>query len=526
MYDLMANLLSIDGGMTLLPPLVAIGFALATKRVIPSLAIAVAVGAIIAGDGMPLDSASVLAKTIADIVIDADKWMITGFSLAVAATVGVMGRSGGTRALISAVEAYAQGRRGAMVTTWLSGAVVFFDDYANCLVVGSSMGPLCDRYRVSRAKLAYIVDATAAPIASLAVVSTWVGYEVGLFEDPLKAAEVGTSAFTVFLAALPYRFYCIFTLVFVGAIALSGRDFGPMAVEERKTRSTPAPTGEVDDPTGSHWWLAALPVATLVVMTFGLLVQSGYASLGADAAGARLFEIIGAANPYPPMLIGSLLSLGIAAAASIGVGSLDASEAVKGATGAMKPVGQALAVLYLAWLLGGLIEVAGTGTYLSSMLGDRMSPWMLPVVTFLLSAGTAFSVGSSFFTMGALIPIVLPLALALEGNTIGPIVLASCAAVLDGAVLGDHASPISDTTILSALGSTVDVVLHVNTQLPYVLTVGAIAVVFGSLPAGLGLPVGVSILGGCLASVAAVLVLGRSTEPEDATPEPDRIPQP
>ena len=175
----------------------------------------------------------------------------------------------------------------------------------------------------------------------------------------------------------------------------------------------------------------------------------------------------------------------------------------------------ALLVLVLAWILGDLIEAAGTGDYLSALLGDEMPLWVLPVATFLLAALTAFSVGSSFFTMGALIPLVMPLSLQLEGG-LGPMTLCATAAVLDGAVLGDHSSPISDTTILSAIGSGVDLMVHVQTQLPYVIAVGAIAIACGTIPVGFGWGPWSCIPAGALVAVAVVRLLGRDPRPQAA----------
>ena len=276
--------------------------------------------------------------------------------------------------------------------------------------------------------------------------------------------------------------------------------------------STPAPPPSAEQPKGTHASLAAVPIAVLVGLTFLLLVRSGYQELGDAAADARLFEIIGAADPYGPMLYGSIVAFTVACLGALTTRSLGPRGVLRGAAGGASPLVEALSVLFLAWFLGDLIEAAGTGAFLTSALGGWVSPWMLPAATFVLAALTAFSVGSSFFTMGALIPLVLPLALSLEGGVIGPVVLASCAAVLDGAVLGDHASPISDTTILSALGSAVDVVVHVTTQLPYVLVAGTIAILVGAIPAGLGAPVWALIPLGMATSIAAVLILGRRPE--------------
>ncbi len=512
---MLSTLLSLDGGLTLLAPFVAIILALATKRILPSLAAASLVGVLIATDLDPIHAGILLLTIVRDVVWSGEHLTISGFSITVAAMVGLLGRAGATRALVRLVERVAKGRRGAMTASWLGGGLVFFDDYANCLVVGSAMGPLCDRFRVSRAKLAYIVDATAAPIASLALVSTWVGYEVGQIGDAIPAG-VDIQPFELFLGALPYRFYCLFTIAFVGAVVLSGRDFGPMwkAESEAATREVPQRERRAD---GARAWVAALPVLVLVTATFALLYSGGAAALGDQVSGARLFEILGAVeDPYTPMLLGALGALTLALLSVLGTRALAPVGAADAMWDGARAVFQALAVLYLAWTLGDVIEACGAGEFLKSLLAGRLPPAMLPLLTFLLAALTAFSTGSSFFTMGALIPLVVPLAVSLDGGA-GPVLLASTAAVLDGAVLGDHASPISDTTVLSALGSGVDVLTHVRTQLPYALVAGAIAVLVGSLPAGLGVTPWLLLPLGAATSIAVVLLAGR---PQETAAEP------
>ena len=444
-----------------------------------------------------------------------DHAIIVGFSVMVAASVGVMSASGATRALVMIIERYAKGPRGAMTVSWLGGMVVFFDDYANCLVVGNAMGPLCDRFKVSRAKLAYIVNSTAAPIASLALVSTWVGYEVGLVGQALAQAGSDARAFDVFLQALPYRFYSIFTVVFVGTVALSGRDFGPMAIEERaaRSRSNTASLARVKAQQVGHWWIAAITVLTLVVLTFYLMISSGRQSLGADAANAALFEVLGQADPYGSMFIASLTAFAFAALLTVGTRTLSpvgvARSAWKGAT----TVFDAIAILVMAWALGQVIGHTNAAQFIAAVLTDSLPVFLIPTATFLLAAGTAFATGTSFGTMGILIPLVVPLAVGLSGDTVGPVVYSSTAAVLAGACLGDHASPISDTTVLSSIGSKVDVVLHVKTQLPYALCTGLISILAGYIPVSLGLSPWVALPLGMVTCVAVVMIVGRPSEP-------------
>jgi Na+/H+ antiporter NhaC len=512
MFSSFARLADWDGGLTLLPPLVAILCAMLTRRVVPSLGAAVLVGGVVVTQGDLLGAVPVVLAEVVAVITSVDNALITAFSLLVAATVGIMSRTGGTRALVAQVERMAKGRRGAMVSSWLAGAAVFFDDYANCLVVGSSMGPVCDRYGVSRAKLAYIVDATAAPLASVALVSTWVGYEVGLIASELQGAGSSLAPFTLFVEALPYRFYCLLTLVFVGAVAITGRDYGPMAAEEARARPVRA-EGEGHEGPVPPLYMGVLPVATLVLGVFALLFGHGLSNLGDDASGAALFEVLDAANPFLDMAGGALLAWLVAAGLGLTVAGTSARELATGSLSAMRAVAKALAVLYLAWTLGGLIKQTDAAPFVATMLQGTVPAELLPLLTFVLAGLTAFATGSSYFTMGALLPLVMPLALQIDPDG-GAILLASMAAVLDGAVLGDHVSPISDTTILSSLGSGVDLVTHVRTQMPYALTAGVIAALLCTLPAGYGITPWLLVPLGAAACVGAVLVLGRPLQRE------------
>ncbi|MEN0064503.1 MAG: Na+/H+ antiporter NhaC family protein [Myxococcota bacterium] len=500
-----------DGGLTLLPPLVAIGMALLTRRVLASLSLALLAGAWVVGEGSAVAASRALVDTLYRVIVDFDKLTITGFSLSVAAMVGVLSAAGATHSLVAWATTWARGRRGAMLATWVAGGTVFFDDYANCLVVGNTMGPLCDRHGVSRAKLAYLVDATAAPIASLAVVSTWVGYEIGLLGDALVGTGISATGLQLFLLALPFRFYCWTTLGFVGLVAATGRDFGPMAEAEAEAAAHPVVSSEV--PT-TPVWVAILPILTLVFATFGLIYNSGRTALAADTEGPMnpaLFEVLGAADAFTSMFIAALLSLGLAFLLVWGTRTATPGQTSRAAADGMGTILTAMVVLYLAWTLGDLIQSTNAGNFLTSLLPSDLAPGYLPALVFVLASVTAFSTGSSFFTMAILIPIAVPLATTASGGEVGPVLLAASAAVLDGAVLGDHASPISDTTILSSAGSKVDVVTHVRTQLPYVLVAGALAVILGTLPASFGVTPWLLVPAAWAASGVVLIAIGRNT---------------
>ncbi|TNE86753.1 MAG: Na+/H+ antiporter NhaC family protein [Deltaproteobacteria bacterium] len=520
------------GGWSLFGPLLAIALALTTRQVVPSLAVGALVSSIVARDFDIMGGVLELGSHMRSAVLGDDflptfqqqgavaalaSWLhhdntrIMLFSLMVAAMVGVIYRAGATRDLVRKVEGLARGRRGAMVSSWLSGAIVFFDDYANCLVVGGAMGPLYDRHKVSRAKLAYIVDSTAAPVASLAVVSTWVGFEVGLIADGIEGTNVALTAFAIFLAALPFRFYSIYTLGFVGSIAGTGRDFGPMLDAETEALARPDVDVHAESEGSGQWWAAALSVVALVAVTAFSLYTQGVSALGDKAASARLFEIVGEADAYRAMLLGSGTGLGLSVVLSMASRGLSPSQVPSAIWSGIRPVFDALAILYLAWTLGGAVKATGAAPYLATIIDGSLPIAALPTVAFLLAAGTAFATGTSFGTMSILLPTVVQIAVQADPE-MGPVALGAIAAVLAGSCLGDHASPISDTTVLSALGAQVDVITHVRTQLPYALTTGAISIGLGYLPAGMGISPYLCLPLGLAACFAIVRLVGREPE--------------
>ena len=504
--------------LTLLPPLLTIGLAIITRRVRLSLSIGLGFGTLLATQLDPLAALTLVAGLFFHVALATDNILITTFSLLVAGMVAVIEHNGGTIALVRKAERAVRGPRSAMVSSWLAGLFVFFDDYANCLMVGTTFRPLYDRHKLSHAKLAYIVDSTAAPVASFAVISTWIGYELGLLADALDGVPLAGGLLVFFISTLPFRFYSIYSLAFVGAVALSGRDFGPMARLERKTRAAPLAFEQRDtsEPAQSAW-LAAGPILSLLLATLACLYLDGRSSAGASSsANPTLLSIVGAANAYRSMALGAGFAFVVSVGLSLSSRTLTLPGVLRASWRGMQRILGALVILYLAWGLGEALETIGTAHALTNLLTNNVSTWSLPALTFLVAAVVSFATGSSFSTMAILIPLVVPLAVSLAGETAGPPVLATVGAVLAGACFGDHISPISDTTILSATASGVEVITHVRTQLPYALTVGAISLCLGYLPAGFGvsplilLPLGVG-LGAVL-----VWVLGRTGEGDDA----------
>ena len=491
---------------SLAPAVVAIGLAVLTRHVILALGAAVVAGGVIITGGRPVAGAVyALDPILLGAITDADHTKIVLFSLLVSAMVGVLSTSGAMAEVVEAISRKARSRRSAMTVSWFSGLLVFFDDYANCLIVGNTMRPLCDRHRVSREKLAYLVDVTAAPVATVALVSTWVGYEIGLLRDGLAAVGLETSAYAFFLDSIGYHFYSIFSLAFVAAIALSGRDFGPMRAAEIAAQAQE----RVEEPPARIEFLVVLvalgSIVTLLGTTLGVMWTTGSA---ASPDGAAFFEVLGNASSLDAMVQGSALALLVALVGVVAVGRLTVTKAMDAAVEGAKHLFEALVVLYLAWSVAGIMTGLGAAPYLVQVLEGSVAAWLLPTLVFLTAGVVAFATGTSFGTMGILMPMVIPLAVALAPED-PTILLAASGSVLAGAVFGDHCSPISDTTVLSSIGSGCEHLAHVRTQLPYALTVAGISIVCGTIPSGLGVSHWILLPVGCAVAVLVVMTRGR-----------------
>ena len=510
------------GWLAVLPTLVAFVLAAALRQVILALFAGVWVGAfLIAGPSAPsiwqgmLNAASEHAVAS---VADAGHAALIVSTLMLGGMVGVVSRNGGVHGIVQLVTGRASTVRRGQLATFGMGIALFFDDYANTLIVGKTMRPVADALRISRAKLAYLVDCTAAPVATLALISTWIGLQLGLIDAAISdIPEIDASAYGVFLHSLAYNFYPVLTLCFVAAIAITGRDFGPMRTAERAAARGEASTQTLEDdpdtePNPDKPFRSAnayLPFAALLAAMLGGLYVTGVREIGSDAG---LTEIIGAADVYTALVWATLTGVVVAGALSFGQRILSLSETVDAWFAGARSMLYAVIVLVLAWSLSGVNSELHTAEYLASQLGDAVDARLMPTVIFALAAVTAFATGTSWGTMGILTPLVVPLvwtSAGLQGIADADHLLyASVSAVLAGAVMGDHASPISDTTILSSAATSCDHLEHVRTQLPYALMVGGIAILAGLLPSGFGLPWWICLAAGAACVVVVVWWLG------------------
>jgi len=517
---------------SIVPPLLAIVLALLFKEVVFSLLLGIFVGTAIMGyfsggiSEIPTAFFGIITEYLLPAAMDQGHMSVILFSTLIGGIVAVVSKNGGMAGVVERIAKKVSNSRSAQWATYLLGIGIFFDDYANTLVVGNTMRPLTDRMRISREKLAYLVDSTAAPVAAIGFISTWIGAELGYISDGMSKLEStsfldNASAYSVFLNSIPYSFYPIFTLIFMAILIWKKKDFGPMFFAEREARFTKEATHVTTEKTNDdeftpkegikpQAYFALIPILVVVLGTLVGLIHTGYdPAIWANETlgfGRKLSATIGDSDSYQALLWASFTGLVIAIALSVGGKKLKLTEAVEAAITGFKAMIPAIIILMLAWSLATVTEQMHTADFLTQLLGDSLPPVILPAITFVLAAIVAFATGSSWGTMAILYPLIIPTCVhigtsaGLDPAHLGAIFLNVIASVLAGSVLGDHCSPISDTTILSSLASQCEHIKHVKTQMPYALTVGAVALCVGVLPAAFGispwllLPIGVVVL--------------------------------
>lgn len=520
--------------LSILPPMVAIGLALLFKEVLISLFAGVWMGAFIAGglrfEGF-LGVIKALLETVEHYLIkalnDSGHLSVIVFSLMIGGMVAIISRNGGMAGVVERMTRYARTPKSAQFITWLLGIAIFFDDYANTLIVGNTMRSVTDKFRVSREKLAYIVDSTAAPVASVAFITTWIGAELGYIGDGIKDIPglADTTPYAIFLESLKYSFYPVLTLAFILFLILTKRDFGPMLKAEERARDTGqvkaanteteevAETEDLEPVKGAPLRArnAIIPVLTVVIMTIVGLLDTGLASVygGLDPAPAsdgwgatwgamdgsffgKLGQVVGAADSYVALLWASISGVVMAIILTVGQRIMNIEQTMGSLTSGFKAMFSAIMILTLAWALALTTDDLHTATFLVDLLGKSIHPYMIPPIVFVLAALISFSTGSSWSTMAILYPIAIPLTWAVaegagwEYEAAHSLLYNVISIVLAASVLGDHCSPISDTTILSSLASDCNHIDHVRTQLPYALTVGSVSLMAGFLATALG----------------------------------------
>ena len=536
------------GILTLLPPLVAIALAFITKETVLSLFIGVFVGEfMLCCNDLNIISTIInaflqLASQI--ITCMADPWNagIILQCLLIGGVIQLITKMGGAKALADAFAKRANTPRKAQLFTWLLGLCVFFDDYANSLIVGPIMRPVMDKLKVSREKLAFVVDATAAPVAGLAIISTWIGLEISLIASGFQSIGVSNATgFGIFLQTIPYRFYNIFILIFIVISALTLYEFGPMKKAEQEARSrteipkvAEAPGFEEVKPVEGiklSVWNAIIPIATLIIGALIAFYWSGYTSIlgGEDQALITLmktsplsfqgiFEALSASDASVALFQAALLASIVAIVMAVGEKILTIEDAISEWIGGMKTIVITGVILLLAWSLGAVIGEVGTADYLVGILTGSIPQFIVPTLIFILGAVISFATGTAYGTMSILMPLAIPLGWAVSTGDMGFTIVCT-SGVLTGAIFGDHCSPISDTRILSSMGTSCNHINHVQTQIYYAIFVAVVAIVFGYIPAGFGVPWYILIPVGIVVMFIGLKILGEKVDFEEEVQE-------
>ena len=460
----------------LVPPIVAIILALITKEVYSSLFVGILLGALFYSNFNPITG---LDAIINDGMVPAvaDSAGIMLFLVILGAMVALINRAGGSAAFGRWAEAHIKTRAGAMFATFLLGVLIFVDDYFNCLTVGSVMLPVTDRHKISRAKLAYLIDATAAPVCMIAPISSWAAAVSGVVED--------YNGFDLFVRAIPYNFYSLLTFVFIIALILMKFDYGPMRLHEMNARfkNDLYTTGDradgdndaIDCNQNGRVIDLILPVAVLIVTCFaGLVYAGGYW----DASGDYYHDFVGAfgnTDAFVALPWGSLIALVFTIIYFLCRRLITFKDSMACLPKGFINMVPAIMILTFATSLKNMTGLLGGKYFVASVMNSAAGSLFsfLPAIIFLVGCFLAFATGTSWGTFGILIPIVV----AVFENSNPELMIISISACMAGAVCGDHCSPISDTTIMSSAGAQCNHVNHVSTQLPYAMTAAAVSFV-------------------------------------------------
>ena len=489
----------------LLAPVIAIVLALITKEVYSSLIIGIVVGGFIyAGGNFETAINHVLFDGFVASLSDSYNMGILIFLVLLGALVSLMNKAGGSAAFGRWASTHIKSRAGAQLATILLGCLIFIDDYFNCLTVGSVMRPVADEQKISRAKLSYIIDATAAPICIIAPISSWAAAVAGFARG--AGADSGMS---LFIQAIPYNFYAIFTIIMMVVLVVAKIDYGPMKLHEKNaiekgdifTSGTKVEGDEVKaNPKGKVIDLI-LPVVVLIICcVFGMIYSGGFFE------GESFIDAFSNSDASVGLVIGSAIAIVFAVAYLLIRRVITFKDAMASLPEGFKAMVPAILILTCAWTLKAMTDSLGAKIYISQLVEGSAGALQsfLPAIIFLIAVGLSFATGTSWGTFGILIPIVLSVFDA--GN---PIMIVAISACMAGAVCGDHCSPISDTTIMASAGGQCDHINHVSTQLPYALTVAGVSfvtyIIAGFVPQWyIALPIGAVLMVGTLFVIKSV----------------------
>ncbi len=496
----------------LLPPVIAIGLALITKEVYSSLFIGIVVGGLLYAEGNPVDTiVHVFSDGFVANIADSYNMGIIIFLIVLGAMVSMMNKAGGSAAFGRWASKHIKSRVGAQLATVLFGCMIFIDDYFNCLTVGSVMRPVTDSHKISRAKLAYLIDATAAPVCIIAPISSWAAAVAGF------VAEEEVSGFQLFISAIPYNFYALLTIVMMVAIALMKFDYGKMRIHEENALNGDLFTSDAEsfadstddgnvNPKGKVIDLIIPVVLLIVACVIGLIYSGGFFD-STNGAYHNVIDAFSGADASVGLLYGSFCVLVLTVIYFLIRRVITFKDCMDSIPEGFKAMVPAIMILACAWTLKAMTDSLGAKQFIAGIVETTAGSFQnfLPAVIFLIAVGLSFATGTSWGTFGILIPLVLSV-FPYESGPISVIAISACMA---GAVCGDHCSPISDTTIMASAGSQSNHLNHVSTQLPYAMTVAGISfvtyIVAGFVQtAVVALPVGIALTIATLFVIKAV----------------------
>lgn len=475
------------GWLALLPPLVAIILCFITKRVLISLFLGIFVGGLIISGYNPIMGVGYTLDTIVAQLGDSWNANLLIFNLLMGAGIAFIWKLNGSKALTDWARTRIKTKRGAGVGAWLLGVLVFFNDYCNAAIVGNTFRDISEEHKMSSEKLSFILDATAAPVATF-FISDWIAFQIGMLNSGLDAAGLSgeMTPLVAYFKSIPMNIYCILTVLFVGVVVISQRDFGPMKKAEMRAekegkiiRDGGKSMLNVDSDLGKPMETAKprlitffLPIIVLVAVT---LIGFYYTGLNEDTAGGKLIDILGAADAAKALLWGAFGMTFTGLILALGTRSMKLSEAMDAIIDGMKLMLLACVILVLAWSMGGITGEMNLAGFIVGLFGEGFPFALLPAVIFILGMGVAFATGTSWGTMTILTPIAIPLAYNITKDANLSVMMAGV--VFSGAIFGDHCSPISDTTVLASIFAGADHIDHTLTQIPYALLVASVAMV-------------------------------------------------
>lgn len=506
-----------DSALSLLPPVVAIVLAILTRRVLLSLGLGIVIGVLLLNQFSPLASGEFLFNSIkglfwADDAVNTWNIYILGFLIVLGMITALITVSGSASAFADWARLHIRNKRDAKLLTMFLGCVVFIDDYFNSLVVGSVARPVTDRYYISRAKLAYLLDSTAAPVCVISPVSSWGAYIIALIGGILTTHGFADSGhLSIFIQMIPMNFYAIFSLLLILCVAFMGLDIGPMRQHELnalrgnlydETKGLP-PGANADLPEAESGKIFGLflPITMLVVATLYFMIDSGAQALAKEGIEFGIISAFEKTDVSSSLFFGSLMGLAAALVVNL-IQGVDKSMVVKGVVLGARSMLPAIYILLFAWTIAGVIGQLETGKFMASLATGNIPFAFLPALMFMLAGLTAFSTGTSWGTFGIMLPIAADMAMGSHTAMMLPML----ASVLAGAVFGDHCSPISDTTILSSTGASCHHIDHVVTQLPYAIIVALISMT-GYVVLGFTESVNAGLLTCCILFVLSVVWL-------------------